>query len=144
MDSDLAMRDPLSRLKTIPWLILLQNAALSVLAATALDLVLLQALSWLPRNGIAGLLPLLQLLFVALPFLAGFGIGGLALKLMERIFSQVYLDTATLWGMVPCLALALGLKGLLPIPGLIVGLSYPQVVGVVLGIFLTGKRHWRY
>ncbi|HEY9876970.1 MAG TPA: hypothetical protein V6D29_00880 [Leptolyngbyaceae cyanobacterium] len=140
------MRNPLWRLKTLPWLILLQNAALTVLIATVLDILLILALSSL--SGLGGgraLVPLLSILGVVLPILAGIGMGALAVLLMERFFRQVFLDTAVLWALTPCLALVLILKGLIPqVPDLVVALSYPTFVGIVLGVFVKGKRYWRY
>lgn len=140
------MRDPLWRLKTLPWVTLLQNAALSVLIATAGDLILVQLFLRLPA-GIAdgGLSALLGLLLLLLPFLAAVGLGALSVLLMEWLFRAVYLDTSTLWALVPCLALMLFLKGLVPaLPTLMISFSYSQLVGVVLGIFFKGKRYWRY
>ncbi|HEY9880285.1 MAG TPA: hypothetical protein V6D29_17650 [Leptolyngbyaceae cyanobacterium] len=140
------MRNPLWRLKTLPWLILLQNAALTVLIATVLDILLILALSSLSGAGAgSALVPLLSLLGVVLPILAGIGMGALAVLLMERFFRQVLLDTAVLWALTPCLALMLILKNLIPqLPSLLVALSYPTFVGIVLGVFVKGKRHWRY
>lgn len=146
------MRNPLWRLKTLPWLVLLQNAALTVVIATVLDILLVVALSSLPLNGAGrALIPLLNLLAVVLPILAGIGMGALAVLLMERFFRQVFLDTGILWALAPCLALMLILKelifrvpALLQVPALAVALSYPTFVGIVLGIFVKGKRYWRY
>lgn len=140
------MRDPLWRLKTLPWAILLQNALLTVLLATLLDMLLSLSLQGLIEVFPAsrGLLDAGSLGWLLLSWLAAGGVGALAVILMERVFSQVVLDTATLWAMVPCLALALFVKGVLPIPQLLVGFSYIQVVGVVLGVFSQGRSHWRY
>lgn len=141
-----SMRDPLRRLKTLPWQILLQNAALTVLIATMLDILLAILLTfWLSSSLGSGLVPLLNFAFIVLPFLAGMGIGALAVILLERLFPSIYLDTATLWAAVPCLALCLGLKGLIPqIPLVLASLSYPLFIGLVLGVFFKGKRYWRY
>jgi hypothetical protein len=137
------MRNPFWRLKSLPWAILLQVALLAVAIATAADLLLTQGLALLIANVGSGLLPLLQLLFMVLPIVAGFAVGVLALTILERWFTSVYLDTGVLWALVPCLALVLFAKGFLPIPTGVLTLSYPLVVGVLLGIFVVGKRHWR-
>jgi hypothetical protein len=137
------MRNPFWRLKSLPWAILLQVALLAVAIATAADLLLTQGLALLIANVGSGLLPLLQLLFMVLPIAAGFAVGVLALTILERWFTSVYLDTGVLWALVPCLALVLFAKGFLPIPTGVLILSYPLVVGVLLGIFVVGKRHWR-
>lgn len=140
------MRDPLRRLKTLPWVILLQNAALTVLIAAVLDFIFVLLFTQLPESLFSGGLSVLfRLLFLVLPLLAMAGVGALSVVLMERFFRGVYLNTAVLWALVPCIALMLFLKGLLPnLPQALVGLSYSQIIGVVLGIFLKGKRHWRY
>lgn len=137
------MRNPFWRLKSLPWAILLQVALAAVAIATIADLLVAQGLALLLANVGSGLLPLMQLLFMALPIAAGFGIGTLGLTILERRFSQVYIDTGVLWALVPCIALVLFVKGFLPIPTALVAMSYPLLVGVLLGIFVVGKRHWR-
>lgn len=137
------MRNPFWRLKSLPWAVLLQVALAAVAIATIADLLLAQGLALLLDNVGSGLLPLMQLLFMALPIAAGFGIGALGLTILERRFNQVYIDTGVLWALVPCIALVLFIKGFLPIPTALVAMSYPLLVGVLLGIFVVGKRHWR-
>ncbi|MBD1916529.1 MULTISPECIES: peptide chain release factor 1 [Cyanophyceae] len=137
------MRNPFWRLKSLPWAILLQVALAAVAIATIADLLLAQGLALLLGNVGSGLLPLMQLLFMALPIAAGFGIGALGLTILERRFGQVHIDTGVLWALVPCIALVLFVKGFLPIPTALVAMSYPLLVGVLLGIFVVGKRHWR-
>ncbi|WP_035994282.1 hypothetical protein [Leptolyngbya sp. KIOST-1] len=138
------MRNPFSRLKSLPWVILLQVALAAVAIATLADLLLAQALALLLANVGSGLMPLLRLVFMVLPIAAGFAIGFLALTVLERWFNrQVYIDTGVLWALVPCIALVLFIKGFLPIPAALVTMSYPLIVGVLLGIFVIGKRYWR-
>lgn len=137
------MRNPFWRLKSLPWAILLQVALAAVAIATIADLLLAQGLALLLDNVGSGLMPLMELLFMVLPIAAGFGIGALGLTILERWFSQVHLDTGVLWALVPCIALVLFVKGFLPIPTALVAMSYPLLVGVLLGIFVVGKRHWR-
>lgn len=137
------MRDPLWRLKSLPWITLLQAAGLAVALATLADILLVQVLNQLLGGVTGGLMPIVQMLLLVLPVAVGFGIGALTLVIMERVFPRIYLDTATLWGLVPCVALVLLLRGTLPIPGFFVAMGYPQLVGVLLGLFITGKRHWR-
>lgn len=135
------MRDPLWRLKRLPWSILLQDASFTVLIATALDNLLIVLLTLSGGFAIATL-PLIGML---LPFAAAVGIGALAVVIMERFYRNILLDTAVLWALVPCIALVLLLKDLIPqIPAFLVSLSYTQLIGIILGIFFKGKRHWRY
>jgi hypothetical protein len=137
------MRNPFWRLKSLPWAILLQVAWATVAIATAADILLAQGLALLLANVGQGLLPLMQLLFMVLPIVAGFGIGALALTILERWFTSISIDTGVLWALVPCIALVLFAKGFLPIPAALVVMSYPVIVGVLLGLFVVGKRHWR-
>ncbi|PZO37478.1 MAG: peptide chain release factor 1 [Shackletoniella antarctica] len=137
------MRNPFSRLKSLPWAILLQVALAAVAIATAADLLLAQGLALLLGGVGSGLLPLMQLLFLVLPVAAGFGIGALGLTILERWFTSVYIETGVLWALVACLALVIFVKGFLPIPTFLVSMAYPLVVGMLLGIFVVGKRHWR-
>ena len=137
------MRNPFSRLKSLPWAILLQVALAAVAIATAADLLLSQGLALLLGGVGSGLFPLIQLLFLVLPVAAGFGVGALGLTILERWFTSVYIETGVLWALVACLALVIFVKGFLPIPTFLVSMAYPLVVGVLLGVFVVGKRHWR-
>jgi len=63
------------------------------------------------------------------------GIGALTVYLCERWLPQVLLNTSSLWALVLCLLLALGLKSLLPLPSLLIDLSDFGLIGIaqVLG-----------
>jgi hypothetical protein len=74
---------------------------------------------------------------------AAMGVGALAVYFLERFHRQVFINSATLWALVPCLALVLFLKSLLPVPGLIVQLNYLQLMGIIVGIFWKGRSHWQ-
>lgn len=131
------MRDPLWRLKRLPWLILLQDALLAVLIATVCEYLLIVL-------GVVNLYRLMPLLPILMPFVAAVGVGALAVILMERLFRNVLLDTAILWALVPCLALMIWIKQSIEVlPTFLVYLSYAQLVGLLLGISLKGRRYWR-
>lgn len=140
------MRDPLWRVKTLPWIPLIQNALLTVLLATGLDIALLFLVAGLANVWPQGTSAALQggLVGLLLQFAVAGGVGALAVILMERLFRDVRLDAATLWALVGCLALVLWVKGWLPIPAFLVGLSYMQFVGMMLGLFSQGRTHWRW
>jgi hypothetical protein len=144
--SSLAMRDPLWRVKSLPWIPLIQNALLTVLLATGLDIALVFLLSAMSMVWAEGTRALLQggIVGLLLQVLVAGGMGALAVVLMERFFSFVRLDAASLWALVGCLALVLWLKSLLPIPHFLVGISYVQFVGLMLGLFSRGRSHWRW
>ncbi|MDB9525968.1 peptide chain release factor 1 [Oscillatoria sp. CS-180] len=139
------MRNPFWRLKTLPWSPLIQNAALTVVLATVLDLILIFTLTLLLNIWPQGSLLLLQggTVQILLAFLAAGGVGALAVILMERVFRNVLLDATTLWALIGCLTVVLFLKSLLPIPALLVGLSYIQFVGLIFGLFSQGRGYWR-
>jgi hypothetical protein len=135
-----AMRNPFWRLKTLPWLVLVQAALITVLIASLLDVLLAIALLQLPQpptflNGVSGLL----LIIVS----AGGG-GVLAVAVMETIFARVLLNQGVLWALLACLTGLLWLKQWIPIPAVLVGLSYYQFVGMTVGLFSKGRRYWRY
>ena len=106
------MRDPLWRVKTLPWIPLIQNALLTVLLATVLDVALLFWVAGLSNVWPQGTSAALQggLVGLLLQFMVAGGIGVLAVILMERVFRQVRLDAATLWALVGCLVLVLFVK----------------------------------
>ena len=128
-----SMRDPLQRLKYLPWLELFQVAALTTLIVTVLDIILIEII-----------LTLLSRWLISLSiFAAAIGIGALAVYLMERFFRQIYINTAILWALIFCLALLLWIKSYLPIRVFLTGMGYPQLIGIILGVSLKGRRYWR-
>ncbi|MBE7380436.1 MAG: peptide chain release factor 1 [Leptolyngbya sp. SIO1E4] len=140
------MRNPLWRLKTLPWVTLLQNALLTVLLATLLDIALLGILMIFANPGAANIgLSIPGGIFgvnLLLLMIAG-GVGALAVTLMERIFPNIILDAATLWALVGCLGIVLFLKTLTPIPIILVGFSRLQFIGMIFGLFAQGRHYWR-
>ena len=134
------MRDPLQRLKYLPWLELFQAAALTTLIVTVLDIVLIQILLILPPQPSTFFATILASLSI---FAAAIGIGALAVYVMERFFRQIYINAAILWALVFCLALLLLIKSYLRIPILLTGISYLQFIGMILGASLQGRRYWR-
>lgn len=134
------MRDPLQRLKYLPWLELFQAALLTTLIVTALDIVLFQTIVTLLRSRPSSLLGILILLSI---FASAMGTGVLSVYLMERFFRQAYINAATLWALAFCLLLLLFIKTYLPIPVFLIDFGYIQFIGVILGVSLKGRRYWR-
>lgn len=138
------MADPLRHLKLLPWLPLLQLAALTTAIIVAIEFLLL-----LGYVNISAFRQILELLLFAPPlgilinFAAAVGTGALAVLLLERLYRRVIVNTATLWALVLCLALGLGLKTLLPIPAFLVSLGQMQLVGAIVGVFWKGRPYWR-
>jgi hypothetical protein len=137
------MRNPVQRLKLIPWLDLLQVAGLTVLLATFLDSVLVHLyIQYKLAEDAFNLLltpPLGDLMAVALAA----AIGALAVFLMERCFQRLVINTANLWALVFCLAIAIALRALLPIPSLLLGSSQTSLLGLVVGVFVASWKYWR-
>jgi hypothetical protein len=137
------MNNPWSRLKWLPWRSLILVSVLTILIAMALDFLLVLGLtqSAIIRDVLVTLLsPPWSLVAIAA---AGVGIGALAVYLFERLYGQVLINTSTLWTLILCLILGLGLKSLLPLSGILVGLNYTQMIGILVGVFWKGRRYWR-
>lgn len=138
------MFDPLRRLKYLPWISLLQVGLITILIAIAIDGLLILGLN-VPTvfTIIARLLNSPFAILLELAIAAGFG--ALAVTILERWFRQVILNTATLWALVPCLALWLLLRPLLPVPVLITpSVDMTSLACITLGIFWKGKSYWRW
>ena len=74
----------------------------------------------------------------------GMGIGALAVLLLETLRPRLPVQVSTLWAFILCLLVGLWVKTLLHLPGLLViGFSQSLLVGLVLGVFWKGRRHWR-
>ena len=133
------MRDPLQRLKYLPWLELVLTAALTTLVVTALDIVLSQIILIVVSRPSAffGTLTGLSI------FASAVGIGALAVYIMERFFRQVYINAATLWALTFCLLALLFIKTRLPLPIFLTGFGYTQFIGIILGASWKGRRYWR-
>lgn len=136
------MTDPLRRLQYLPWRSLLQVSGLTVIIVTLAEFLLSLGTLHSPliRNTLSLLFapPLGIVIFMA----AAAGVGALAVYLWERYYPQVLINSGSLWALVPCLLLFLLVKSLLPLPGL-VNLTYPQFLGIIVGVFWKGRPYWR-
>jgi hypothetical protein len=134
------MNNPWRSLKFLPWLTLLQIAALATLIAKVIDLVLAYSLiqvSFLRQILRLFLIP--DLLLLA----SGFGIGLLAVVLLERLCQRLSITGGILWALGACFFLTLWLAGLVS-PSVFVSLSEASFIAVLLGIFWQGRRYWRW
>ncbi len=137
------MSNPFRALKYLPWSTLLLSAGLTVLIATAIDILLWYAIAAAPQIGNVLLeSPILQLLLFVGAF---FGVGALSIVVTSRFFNQVLLRANTIWALVGCVLLLLWVKSISPgIPALFLrGLDSISLVAVVVGAFTYGKRYWR-
>ncbi|HEY9846826.1 MAG TPA: hypothetical protein V6D03_11590 [Candidatus Caenarcaniphilales bacterium] len=137
------MNDPLRRLKLLPWRSLFQVSALATLIAVAIDFLL--SLGYSQSAVVRSTIRLLYSSSLALltTLAVGVAMGVLAVYLLERLSSQVLISNAILWALIPCLALTLVIKSLLPLPAIVVGWDETQLVGIVIGVFWKGRRYWR-
>ncbi|HTL89285.1 MAG TPA: hypothetical protein VL134_07780 [Leptolyngbya sp.] len=140
------MFDPLRRLKYLPWTELLQVALITIVFMIVIDWLFFQ----LAR--IPALLPTIAQLFNSpFSFLIAFGVavgvGALAVAIIERWFRQIVLTDASLWALIPCIALWLWLRSFLPetvFPQLLTPpLGFESIMGVIVGVFWKGKPYWR-
>lgn len=137
------MTGPWQQIKQLPWISLFQAAGLTAIAAIFLEILL--GLSF--RISIAAMV-LKILLSGAFSAITVFGtaiaVGAFAVFVLERL-NRFSINIASLWALVLCLAVVIGIAqviGLLAIG--IVGVSYIQVVGFVLGVFWKGRPHWKH
>jgi len=142
------MNDPLQRLKIMPWAGLFQVAALTTVIAIALDLMLIGLVTYSPLTQ-----QVIQLLFAdpldtIMNVVVYVGVGALAVYVMETVFRKLIINIANLWGLVFCLAvvmiMASMLENLLGIPSLLIGSEQGSLLGLILGVFATTWKYWRY
>lgn len=136
------MRNPLERLKYLPWRSLLQVAGLTMLIVAAVELLLVGSIALYPLL----LRPLNLLLSPPLGMIVSFalatGMGCLAVYIAEG-WHGFALNASTLWALAFCLLLGLFLKSLLPLPLMLVGFSQLSFIAAVVGIFWKGRPYWR-
>lgn len=141
------MFDPLRPLKYLPWSELLQVALVTIGFAALFDWALIQAANMPAIRSILEKLlspPLGSLIDLA----AAVGLGALAVALIERWYRRkIMITNSTLWALVPCLALWLWLRSLLPgtlFPQLLTPiLGVDSLICIILGVFWKGKPYWR-
>ncbi len=136
------MPNPFRSFQHLPWSALLLSAGLTVLVATAIDILFGMAIAFIPTFGrLIISLPLLsQVLAIAAPF----GVGALAIYLTLQFFSQILLRTDTIWSLIGCVLLILLIKNWLPIPSIFLrGFNIVTVMMVTVGSFTAGRRYWR-
>jgi hypothetical protein len=141
------MGNPLGSWKFLPWRSLALTSGVTLLAATVLDLGILWAAAQSPSTR-----DILQLVFssawgMVIQLCFSFGIGILAIFLLETVFKPGPIYISTLWALVLCLLLSALLVGLLSSilgkPGILIHLDQLLLIGMVLGVFWKGRRYWR-
>lgn len=136
------MRNPLYRLKMLPWRSLFQAAVLTGLVVLVLDFVLNVVVSMFPIMG-----PILGTLFspplgILIVFAIAIGVGALSVIFLERI-DRPEINTSSLWALVLCLIIVFLIRSLLPPPVLLIEINYFQVVALAIGVFWRARPYWQ-
>ncbi|MCA1993215.1 MAG: peptide chain release factor 1 [Coleofasciculus sp. S288] len=131
------------RLRYLPWRSLLQVSGQTIVIVILLEVVL--TVGYTQSFAIRRTLSLLYAppLGLVITLMAAVGVGVLAVYLLQRFYPQVLINSATLWALIPCLALVIFLKSLLPLPGFLATLTTAQLVGIIVGVFWKGRPYWR-
>jgi len=138
------MNDFWYRFKSQPWRNLGLASALTVTLAALAEilLVLCNNSSKICHDSILFMFqpPLGQVFVIA----AAVGVGALGVYLCENWerVAGVSLNTASLWALVLCLMLAIGIKSFL-LNSLILGFSQVSLIGIMVGVFWKGRPYWR-
>jgi hypothetical protein len=137
------MNDPIRRLKYLPWVSLLQVAALTVFFAFVLDTLLAIGFTQVAILQTALLAILSPPWGMLLALAVALAVGALAVYLLERLHPEIIINGGILWALVACVMLMLLLKSLLPMLTFLVSSDYTAFMGVLVGIFWKGRRYWR-
>ena len=133
-------------LKYLPWIDLLQSAAVSVSILKVIDFFILKGLLLVLTEdtvSVPGPRWLFGILGLLIPFAIDMGVGAFSVFITARFFRQILLRAGTLWALVGCVLLLLFAASVLPLPGIFIGgVDYPTIIGVVVGTFLYGRRYW--
>ena len=135
-------RNPLERLKQLPWLSLFLDALLTVLCVSILEIVLLLVATSVPIVTQIVTVLLSPPLGILTEIAIGLGVGALAVVLLERFFPRIRIDSGSLWALLLCLILAIAVKTQLALQ--LVNLSQTVMMGMLVGVFWYGRRYWRY
>lgn len=136
------MRDPLQRLKFLPWVRLCLSAIVTALVAALLEFLVLLAAQVTGVGDLVLLLfasPLAPITRLALAA----GLGAFAVFWLERVHPEVRIQSGVLWALVLCVLVAIGLKGGLPLPLNLLPFNELLLIGIVVGVFWKGRRYWR-
>jgi hypothetical protein len=131
------------RLKLLPWREMLQISALVNCIVVGLELFL--GWGWIQSEVFRKVFTLLggSPLGILIPFATAVGMGALAVYFLEYWQQQFLLNRVSLWVLVLCVLLGLGLKSFLGIPFLLASLSEKALIGVTVGVFWKGRPYWR-
>lgn len=137
------MNDPIRRLKSQPWKPLFGVAFATVIAVSVLDFLLIFLIS-----NVAAIQDSIRLLLspplgILIPLAVAAGVGALGVSICDYYRSKIFLNAGSLWALVLCLIIALGVNALIPFPSFLLRFSYPIFIGVIIGVFWRGRPYWR-
>jgi hypothetical protein len=115
---------------------------MTVFSVTVLEVALLAGIYQVPALEFAFRRMMASVLAIVVMGAIAYGVGALALLLLERLHAHVRPDAGILWALIGCLLLLVWIKSLLPLPSL-VGLNQLVLIGIMMGVFTTGRRYWR-
>lgn len=137
------MPQPFHRLKFLPWVPLLQVAAITAAVVAVAERLLnigtsnSTGLSWVVLILFSPPLQLLGILTI------GMAVGALAVWIAERWYPQVSLNNSSLWALVVCLILMIFVKTRLPGQFNLVTIQSINVLGMIIGVFLKARPYIR-
>jgi len=123
---------------------LLWIAALAVVIVFVGEVVLLQSAQRIAL--VRDILTLLLAPPLGLLVIIGMGVcaGMLGVWLLENIRKDILINSGVLWALVGCLVLQFFVRQTLTFLPALIQLNQSTLVGIVLGVFVQGKRYWRY
>lgn len=136
------MRDPLNRLKFLPWRSLFQASVFTALVVLALELLLSVAI-----QTVAIVNTLINSLFtpplgLLISCAIAIGVGALAVVILERLY-RPGINASSLWALVLCLAIVFLVSSLLPLSTHLFQFGYYSLVLMIVGVFWKGRPYWR-
>ncbi len=134
--------NPLRQLAHFPWFVLLQVSVMAIISVTVLEVAFLIGIYQVPALEFAFGRIMASVLGIVVLGAIAYGTGALALLLLERLHRHIHPDAGLLWALIGCLLLLVWVKSLLPLPSLL-ELDQLALIGIMLGVFTTGRRYWR-
>ncbi|MBD1909544.1 MULTISPECIES: peptide chain release factor 1 [unclassified Leptolyngbya] len=135
------MRNPFQRLRSLPWVPLLLIAAMTLVIIFGIEMllgILIQVSNFEQVLQLLFTPPLGLLMIVAI----GVGVGAIAVWLLETLRPEIIINSGVLWALIGCLILVTFIRQLLPGFSLVT-LDESTLMGMIVGVFLTGRRYWR-
>jgi hypothetical protein len=132
----------MNSLKYLPWRSLFLSSLVGIAIVKAADLMANSIINHLDSTLIRLLLT--RSGFTLIYACTGLAAGSLGVIFLERFERNSPIYSSTLWALVLCLLISLGLFQHLGLEGLsLVEIHYIHAIGIVVGVFWRGQRYWR-